>query len=173
MGEDTTAPTFDSLTLSDAVIDIDSGERIVFVNVHLTDDQSGVKWAVAQFQSENGQTAIAWFQLLSGTPTDGIYRAAVSLGPFADAGEWHISSLNIEDQAGHSVFFTPDETPELAAVTFEVVNSNTDASGPTFDSLTLSDAVIDIDSGERIHRWHISSRCVAGSLCRCRGMAHQ
>ena len=34
----------------------------------------------------------------------------MSLGAFADAGEWHVTGLSIQDQAGHNAFFNPNNS---------------------------------------------------------------
>ena len=161
MTSDITAPTLDSLVLSDTSINIDNGEMSFVVTAHFTDDLSGVFDGTfangsggappqIHFESSTGQIASGVFDILhpvSGNTLDGVFQATVTLTSFAEAGTWHVRSMILSDEAGNNRQLDPNGSL-LGSKTFSVVNANSDTVAPQLQSMSFVDSTIDIDAGQ-------------------------
>jgi hypothetical protein len=94
---DTEAPQLAAVSLSPSSFDVSSGDSLVTVDLTLTDNLAGVGWSSITFQdfelrSPSGQQsrflASPQFQLISGTPTNGIWHATINMPRYSEAGPW-------------------------------------------------------------------------------------
>src|SRR3954466_14465362 len=116
MLDDTQVPTLTSLNLSSSTRNLASGQTSITVTAHFADDLSGVFDGTfadgsggsppqIRFVSPSGQNVTGLFDILhpvSGDRLDGVYRATVTLAPTAEAGQWHVGSLLLNDEAGNA-----------------------------------------------------------------------
>jgi Ca2+-binding RTX toxin-like protein len=145
---DITLPVLQSISLSDTLVDIGANETTVLVTARLTDDVSGIFDGIfangmshsppqITFVSPSGQRVTGMFDILhpiSGDRLDGVFRAAVNLGPHAQAGTWKVESILINDEAGNAISLMGNRAPNL---NFQVVNSKADTAAPTVRWLNI------------------------------------
>ena len=78
-GQDTTPPALQDFSFSPTAIDTTSGEQVVTVTAHATDDLSGVSVIYVSFLSPSGsQIQQGIISRISGNANDGIYQGSFS-----------------------------------------------------------------------------------------------
>lgn len=156
---DATPPALASISISDSFIDIDAGERTIIVTARFTDnlaglfdgtfaDGSGASGPQIRFISPSGQIIDGIFDIenpVSGTITDGVFRATMTLDLNAEPGDWTVQYLLLVDEAGNMVSLYPETTPALAAAGFTVKNAAGDAVPPTIQSITFGNPTLNPD----------------------------
>jgi hypothetical protein len=99
--EDTEAPHLDEFAPEPAEIDVASSMATVSVAAHITDDRSGLKEGRVLFTSPSGEFQKGGtFELISGGPNAGTYRAEVPFEQFSESGGW-TATVELEDAAGN------------------------------------------------------------------------
>ena len=101
--------------MSPGVVDVATDERSVVVRVVASDEGSGLPeegWFAGsvQFSSPGvvGDGQSAWGSLrVTGDP--GVLEATVTFGPFVEGGTWTLSSVEVRDVAGNSVYYREPE----------------------------------------------------------------
>jgi hypothetical protein len=136
---DTAPPNTLALTLTPSIINTSASNQTVTLHLGVTDDLSGAALntpgaitGAAIFSSPSGaQTVVATgFQLIEGTPHDGVWQARASFPRFAESGTWRISRLHANDAANNlKVLLTADL--EAAGLPSEliVIRPSLDADG--------------------------------------------
>jgi len=82
-------------------IAVDPPNALVFLGLHILDDQSGMKEGRANFSGPAGavrQALILPQNLTNGTPRNGLYVVRMSM---PDSGDWVLEDLTLEDAAGN------------------------------------------------------------------------
>lgn len=154
MASDTAPPILSGLTISDSLVDMDSGETSFNVTLTVSDDSSGVAdggvlGVFVRFESLSGQIRDASFYYgpTTGNSLNGIYTATITFGPYAEAGVWTASWVTLLDKAGNLASIQKDDSILLQGTTLEVVNEDSDKSAPTLEAISLSRSVVDVGSG--------------------------
>jgi len=155
VASDTQAPTLVTIGRDKSTLNIDGGQTIVVVTAQLTDSLSGVSDGLdgtasqIRFLSPSGQFVDGIFDSPStGTSQNGTFNASLTFGPYAEAGTWSVEYLLLADEAGNISYLYPDTTSSLQSLSFDVANSNSDATPPNLASISRNDSVIDINAGE-------------------------
>ena len=147
---DTTPPTIADMTIAPPLIDVSSGDQIVTIDLRLTDDLSGLSsFHSLDVQSPSGQQRhFQAFSLISGTPTDSIWRANRSLPQYSEDGIWSINGVGVADRAGNRRFFSRADLTDMGfPTTFTVVSVPEDTMAPQLNGLTFIPSVIDTSAG--------------------------
>ncbi len=150
---DTTPPSLVSLDFTPKSVDVSSAAQVVTVTAHLTDDSSGVSYAVVYFDSPSNNQTLAFFSLASGTATDGTYQASVTIPKGAEPGTWKLFSVVLGDPAGNFVSYGagasdtpfPGGTPTNLTVT----DTNPDATAPALVSIDFTPKSVDVSSASQ------------------------
>jgi hypothetical protein len=142
---DTTPPTLNSLTLP-GTVDLSGASPVVTIGVAASDDLSGVDSVVVFFDKAlsvdiNGSPTPLTGSYLT-KQTDGSFSTSLTLVSFASAGTYHISDIQIQDNAGN---FNDYQASTLAslniATAFTLTGGTPDTTLPTLNSLTLPGTV--------------------------------
>ena len=113
---DVTPPVLVSLDFAPATVDTTSSSATVTVNARVTDDLSGGGPGCATFLSPSrAKSAQACFQKISGTLTDGIWRATMTIPAFTEPGTWTLTHWALYDSVGNQ---RPLGASELQAAGF-------------------------------------------------------
>ena len=129
--QDTTPPALQDFSFSPTAIDTTSGEQVVTVTAHATDDLSGVSVIYVSFLSPSGsQIQQGIISRISGNANDGIYQGFFSFPQYGEAGNWSVNSIYIVDAVGNPQDY---RQPDLAALGFprQVGSSATPTPTPT------------------------------------------
>ena len=123
---DTTPPQLTGLSFAPSVIDTSRMPANVTVRLTTSDDLAGVSFQpdnqhvvslTLTFRSQSGgQTqsiASSSFNLVAGTPLNGIWQSTLSFPQFSEAGTWKISAVGLHDLPNNSVSLT---TANLASM---------------------------------------------------------
>lgn len=98
---DVSPPTVVSFGYTPKAVNLYTGSKTVTASIHLT-DTGGVKQADLMVDSDTTtQRYLATMTRVSGTATDGIWQASVTLSPASATGPWTVSSYAIEDTVGN------------------------------------------------------------------------
>lgn len=115
--QDITPPALLDVTFEPAVIDAGSGPVTITVTVHVTDDLSGVEYAIFYFrQPATTQQAYvelrpnsSWTTHIEGDVRDGRYAATMAIRQYAAYGFWEMSSVYLSDVVGNYIsYFKPE-----------------------------------------------------------------
>jgi hypothetical protein len=83
-------------------VDVSTTSQVVTFTARLTDDLSGVDFALVGFLSPTGHQSVSEIlSLVSGSALDGTYQATVTIPTFAEAGTWLVSGVNVQDLVGN------------------------------------------------------------------------
>ena len=81
------------------------------------------------FGSSSGQVAYGMFDVLnplSGNRNDGVFQATVTLGSFAQAGNWRLQSLLLADEAGNMKHLMPHNSSMVTGAGFALGSATDD-----------------------------------------------
>jgi len=110
--EDAEAPRLDELAIEPAEVDVASSPAIVSVIGHISDDLSGFKEGRIFLTSPSGEVSNSGtFELVSGGPSAGTYRAEVPFEQLSEGGSW-LATVMLEDMAGNQREIGPGELKE-------------------------------------------------------------
>ena len=148
---DTTAPQFAGLTFSPASVDTSAAARTVTARVRITDDLSGLGGnaggpggsASISLRGPNGSSNLSLYlstsNRVSGTATDGMYEATVTVPRYSAPGTWSVSNAWLSDAAGNS-YSTMAADDGLAGI-FEQTGPG-DSTGPAMSEVTVTPAEV-------------------------------
>ena len=153
---DTAAPVLVSFDFMPKSVDVTNAPQIVTVTARITDNigfnsggfffqppSSGLGLS-GSFNSTNRQT---------GTAQDGTYQTTITIPAGARPGTWRLSSINLSDTSGNSVFhsvFSGNPFPAGTPTELTVSNANADLTGPTLVSFDFSPRSVDVTGGMAI-----------------------
>lgn len=105
---DLEAPVIVSIAVDPVQVYTALAPAVVTVTAHITDDLSGIDFAVLLFEPEIGTTQRAEVQLyprhlVSGTLTDGLFRNSFELPRYAAEGAWRMVHVYTADAVGNYV----------------------------------------------------------------------
>lgn len=140
---DVTPPQIASTVFAPALVDVSSADQVVTIDLRVTDDVSGLdsNWAWAYLSGPTSQQyalPLNAFTRVSGTPTDGIWRYALTLPRYSAAGAWRMN-VSLRDVAGNQAY--------LFADTFEALATPQDVTPPALTGLLISPALINTSTG--------------------------
>ena len=80
------------------------------LQVHLTDDVSGILETIATVVASNGRQE-TWrdSRLTSGTTRDGTWEISGTIPAYLPPGEWRLNTVRVRDRAGHDRYVSPDD----------------------------------------------------------------
>ena len=125
---DTTPPVVQPWTFSTQTVNLSGNNAGVFqVTARITDNLSGNAGegyisspTQIRFRSPSGSqftdVMLSGWQLVSGTPQDGVYTGSGRIAPYSEAGTWTVESLLVADQVGNFKYYF---TPELKTMGFD------------------------------------------------------
>lgn len=142
---DTTAPSVTELSITPAVVDTTSAADAVTVTARVQDAQSGSSDVYMYFRSATtNQSFYGNLSRISGTASDGVYRASFTFPRYSAIGVWRIDNFTTRDALQNSHEY---RTADLAALTLptDVDNRATmeDVSSPELREFSFTPAVID------------------------------
>jgi len=151
---DTTVPVVQSWTFNKQTVNlVGNSAGVLQVTAHITDDLSGNAGegytsspTQIRFRSPSGNqfvdVMLAGYQLIDGTPTDGVYAGTARIAPYSEAGTWTVETLLVVDQVGNMKYY---QTAEVAAmgldVDFDVTYGGTSPTTPTDSVVTPSGSI--------------------------------
>ncbi len=139
---DTNPPQIAGVTLTPETIDTSTGARAVVVDVHATDDLSGVGSVQATLTS-GGQSQSAPASLQAGgTVLDGTWQATVTLPRWSQQGTWRLS-LTAIDQIGNSVSLSPSQITALGLPDSIAQTGEGDSTPPTASNGSIAPSSFD------------------------------
>lgn len=146
---DTTPPVLTSFSFSPTSVDVTSGDATVTVNLHVTDDLSGVSSAYAAFYSPSmGQYQYVYTDKIWGSSRDAELKGTLTLPQFSEAGDWIVYSIGLYDNANNSQWIDNATLTSLGYPTLlTVTSSGQDVTPPQLSSLSFSPTAIDVSSG--------------------------
>lgn len=157
---DSEAPELISMTLSTRTIDTSSTAQTIDVTVRITDNLIGIEslsntsgLSQVRFRHSSGQIVDAVFTAddrVSGTPTDGIYTASLSVRYGAAQGTWTAEYFYVYDQVGNSRAYSTSEMDQLSFPTSFEQQGQGDIDAPQLLSMTLSRRSIDTASSSEV-----------------------
>ena len=176
-GVDAEAPQITELSFSQTTVDVSSAPATVHLAVSFTDDLAGIDYMYVQLDSPSGSDSM-WLYLYwtdsaggrSGSPVAGSIDTALTYNgydsaefeQFIEPGDWGISSVQINDNAGRSSYYSGQSTTNFlnsigAPTAITVINTTgVDEGPPTLTDLTFSTNRIDVSEGyTRVH-WRVS-----------------
>lgn len=147
---DTTSPTLTSFSFSPTAINVSGGPQTVTFDIGAADSPAGL-----QFQPDpfcNGVVSLRSpsfrqshfqydcnFSLISGTSQNGVWRGAITLPRYSEAGTWKIAYVNIRDAAGNRLTLFTDELQARGfPVNLVVVSNPFDITPSQITSLTFT-----------------------------------
>lgn len=167
---DQAMPVVESLTLSTNSVDVRAVSKPVTATVRITDDLAGPGdvYLCPSHAFPTGEPsfrqagACTPMEQVSGSQTDGIWRATLTIAKGAPSGTWN-TDVWIDDGASNEPsdhWFGPDSWAAHAgsnepryrqipggAGAFEVLGTTADGNAPTMTSLTLTPSIVDTATG--------------------------
>ena len=135
-------------------IDVSSGDQIVTIDLHLTDDLSGVDifQLYAHLSSESGQQLqFQWGPYVTpvgGTDLDGTWQASVTIPQYSEDGVWTLEYLYLADKAANWTYLDRTTLAGMGYTpSFTVAAVPEDTAAPQLSNLTFSPSVIDTSAG--------------------------
>jgi titin len=159
---DTTAPTWGEVTVTPATVSTGATSATVTVTAHILDDQAGITASTPSYGGGASLTfrvpgsdqsvfaSLSASNRISGTETDGVYRATISLPRYTAKGVWSIASAYVTDAANNSrSLYSPAElTAAGLTASFEQTAAG-DTTAPKFAGLTFTPDSVDTSAGAR------------------------
>jgi hypothetical protein len=134
---DTSPPQIIGVMLTPETVDTSGGSRSVVVDVHATDNLSGVGSLQATLSS-GGQSQSAPASLQSGgTALDGTWQATITLPRWSRQGPW-LLSLSATDQIGNSISLAPSQIEALGLPDSIAQTGEEDDTAPTASKGSIS-----------------------------------
>ena len=154
--EDTTPPELVEFSFTPSAIDVSSGPQIVSTTFRVTDDLSGSDHPNVIFYSPSGtEMYVGSTTLISGTPTDGVWKGQVTFPEFTESGIWYVN-IYLNDRLYNRKTYSEAELIELGFPTKLEVVSVLDSDGDgipededtcPFSDLTETVVIDGCDSG--------------------------
>jgi len=153
---DATPPKLAGVQIITQTVDVSSGDSVFDVQLHATDDKSGVSMAITYLvdpkQTNGGafpQSPYGNGTLVSGTVTDGWWDYKVVIPQHTHAGTWSLG-VRLDDAAGNYVDFSPttvaqDGYPD----TFSVNSPNPDNDPPQLVSFSITPPEVDVHDSDQ------------------------
>jgi hypothetical protein len=139
--------TAGALVLSSSEVDVTSESQSINVTVELTDDLSGVTSAYLNWQQGSSgvalQTQLLPGNLVSGSSTDGVYSATMTVAQGTVPGDYVLQEVSVQDAAGNYIQYLGPRFSNTLSSTLgytsandgiEVVNSTPLPTGPTIEA---------------------------------------
>lgn len=146
---DTRAPTLTSFSLSPAQLDTSGATAAIGFTATATDDLSGIKYLVLDYQGPRGPTIGPNLTLDSGTDLSGHWSGSSILFRYSATGTYTIKDVYVADRAGNESRY---QTADLAAAgyptTFEQTGAD-DSSPPVLEGMTISPTTIDTSTQDQ------------------------
>jgi Bacterial Ig-like domain (group 3)/IPT/TIG domain len=111
--EDHEPPELVSLSISPSQVNVAEASQSVTITAHLKDNLSGVDLADISFKGPGSQNAFTSLALIEGSDTNGIYRNAVTIPRFAEAGKWRITQVDLRDHVENRLLLDASQLKEL------------------------------------------------------------
>lgn len=154
---DMQAPQLASVTLSPSSVDVSAGDSMVTADLALTDNLSGVGWSSFTLQdfelrSPSGKqsrlVSSAEFHLVSGTTTNGVWRATFNIPRYSEPGTWKLSALRLQDIVRNVRAYGPADLAVFGPSTELTVNSSpSDTTPPQLVGMTFTPSFINTSLG--------------------------
>jgi Ca2+-binding RTX toxin-like protein len=151
---DTTAPVVQPWTFSTQTVNLSGNNVGVFqITARITDNLSGNAgegYISSPTQilllSPSGKQSIhvmlSGWQLISGTPQDGVYAGTGRIAPYSEAGTWTVDHLMAVDQVGNTKYFYTDELKAMGFDTdLEVTYNGASPTTPSTPVVTPSGVI--------------------------------
>ncbi|HWD39619.1 MAG TPA: Ig-like domain repeat protein [Fimbriimonas sp.] len=106
--EDKQPPELKDLSIEPTEIDTSTSAQTVFVDLAVN-DESGLAASDVVFFSPLEKDVIGFLKLISGSETEGVYRAEVPFPQGAEVGDWNIYKINLRDKAGNENYIPGKE----------------------------------------------------------------
>ncbi len=174
---DAQGPQLVGLSQSASSIDTSNSPQTVDLDLHVTDDMSGVNDVVVLFVSADGRHTLEAYasgvppDRVAGDDLDGTYDAQVTFPRGAAQGVWTVQRFALTDHAGN---VTSGDAAALAAVAGAPVEIDqtgaSDSTPPQISSFTITPDPIDDRDGQ-VHVWltaHVSDDLSGAVLVDCR-----
>jgi hypothetical protein len=137
--EDTTPPTINSFSVDPETVDVTTAPQVVQVEVHTSDDLSGVNSVSVGFEPPRGSGyGVTWVS--QGPET---WIGAVEIPRYVANGTWEIS-LTVYDKVGNSLSMRGQELVDQGFPGFLTVTSDEDTESPQVQSLSISPDAVDV-----------------------------
>lgn len=151
LAQDVTPPAIQALDFNPKSVDVTVADQTVAINMHLTDDSSGVLEGFLYFVSPSGlRRQVDVFDpsdLTFGSDRDGTYATTITFPAFSETGQWRIESLYLQDKAGNHTILSGDQ---LAALQFPtVLQVNVIPAQPQIVSFDFTPRTVDVTTGDR------------------------
>jgi hypothetical protein len=139
---DTTPPQLLAFSFTPTTVDVSNTSQVVTFTARLTDDLSGVAFALVGFGSPTGhQSVSAILSRVSGSTLDGTYQATVTIPTFAEAGTWSVSGVVVQDLAWNF-----DSIYVPATATLQVVDATPDTTPPQPLAFSFTPTTVDVST---------------------------
>src|SRR5213594_1097579 len=148
---DTALPVLQSITLSPPIVDVSSSGQAVTVDLVVTDDRSGVAQGLISLDDlslispsggESRFPSVSQFQV-SGSNTNGTYRAIFIVPQYSEAGVWKINSVRLRDNVGSERLYDAASLVSFGvSIQLFVTSNRSDAQPPQLTGLTIQPSVI-------------------------------
>src|SRR5437879_2401337 len=113
-------------TFSPTAVNTTRSSATVTVTEQVTDDLSGVRYAVMDFVSPSGnQAANCTLGLISGTNLNGTWQCTVTIPAFSEAGTWSVLYTFAVDNVGNEGYYDSAALQALGFPTQLIVDSST------------------------------------------------
>ncbi len=134
---DTSPPQVKGVTLEPATVDTSGNSQSIVIDVHATDDLSGVASLQATL-SDGGQSQSASASLQAGgTTLDGTWQATITLPRWSRQGTWQLS-LTATDRVGNSVSLSSSQIEALGLPHSITQSGEEDDTAPTAHEGSIS-----------------------------------
>jgi hypothetical protein len=162
---DTQPPVVTAIAIAPTAVDVSASDQPLTLTLHVTDDISGVaftpcgpsvrsgNFAVTLRSPSGAQNRFMWpttFSLIAGTHADGMWRGAVTMPRFSEAGMWRIQSVSIMDCAGNTRNLTETQLASAGLqIALDVAANPTDTQAPVLTSLSFLPITINTSAGSQ------------------------
>ena len=151
-GQDVTPPQLASVAFAPTQVDVANADQVVNVELHLTDDLSGVRDILVSFSSpvsgqSNATGSVSGSSaLISGTLNDGVFSVPVTFSQSAASGNWILFQVEIHDEVFNvneclATCLTQISAPTIVTVTAASANNPPVVTYPGIQSNQQGDSV--------------------------------
>jgi hypothetical protein len=151
-GQDLSPPQVVSVTFAPTQVDVANADQIVNVELHLTDDSSGVRDIEVSFSSpvsgqSNATGSVSGSSaLISGTLNDGVFTVPVTFSQSAASGNWILIRVEVHDEDFNvneclATCLTQISAPTIVTVTAASANNPPVVTNPGNQSNQQGDSV--------------------------------
>lgn len=150
---DTIPPAFVTWSFAPEVVDVDEGPATVEVAVTAADSGSSVAWVLVRFDSPGGgqRLSCSEHQTEGVVPDEVTWTCEGTIPAFAEAGDWEVVEIVIQDRIGHEtrVSAAALREAELPAV-LSVISSSADVEPPLVMQLAFEPEVVDVSDADGV-----------------------